>query len=90
MSPQAPRELPRDTLTSFTIPASGGMEERMVSVSGIFYAECDGDGKGGVLYAHGLATGATQWPIGLLVRRASGAEPPCCPLPPLSGGWDKP
>ena len=40
---------------------------RLLRLSGLRYAECDGDARGGALAAAGHATGAAQWPAGTLL-----------------------
>ena len=40
---------------------------RSLRLSGLRYAECDGDARGGALAAAGHATGAAQWPAGTLL-----------------------
>ena len=53
------------------VPAPGVYEYRVAGralrLSGLRYAECEGDARGGALAAAGHATGAAQWPAGTLL-----------------------
>jgi hypothetical protein len=47
---------------------------RSLALTGLRYRECDGDARGGALAAAGHATGAAQWPAGVLLCDFLGAD----------------